>query len=147
MTATAHALVGGAIAASVNNPALGLTLATISHPILDKIPHWDVGWGWRKKSKLRFFLESITDLGIGVISSYFIFGQNLNPLYFWGAVFLSESWDILEAPYWFFRWKFPPFGIIYQIQSKMQGKAALPWGILTQIAAVIITVLLLKAWF
>ena len=52
MTATAHVLIGGAIAASVPDPALGITLAALSHPILDMIPHWDFGFGWRKKSKV-----------------------------------------------------------------------------------------------
>ena len=31
MTATAHAIVGGAIAASISNPAIGLPLAALSH--------------------------------------------------------------------------------------------------------------------
>ena len=54
MTATAHALVGGAIAASAINPAIGLPLAALSHPILDMIPHWDLGIGWRGKNKNTF---------------------------------------------------------------------------------------------
>jgi membrane-bound metal-dependent hydrolase YbcI (DUF457 family) len=54
MTATAHALIGGAIAASIPNPALGLPLAAISHPLVDMIPHWDFGLGWRKKKKVLF---------------------------------------------------------------------------------------------
>jgi len=45
MTLTAHALVGAALAASFSNPAIGIPLAVISHPILDMIPHWDFGRG------------------------------------------------------------------------------------------------------
>lgn len=145
MTATAHALVGGAIAASIQNPALGITLAAASHPLLDMVPHWDFGWGWRKKTKTKLFIQASLDLITGFIISYFIFGQNVNFWYFSLCVLASEIWDILEAPYWFFGWKFPPFGWIYKIQSSMQGKIKLPWGILTQAAAVILIFLLFKA--
>ena len=75
MTATAHALIGGAIAASTSeNPALGISLAAISHPLLDMIPHWDFGLGWRNKSKLRLFLQAFGDLLFGIIITFLIFG-------------------------------------------------------------------------
>lgn len=137
MTATAHALVGGAIAASIPNPAIGLPLAAISHPLIDMIPHWDFGWGWRKKSKITLFLQAIFDLSIGFVLAYFLFGQNMTFWYFAAAVFVSEVWDMLEAPYWFFGWRFPPFSWIYNIQSRMQGKTqTVGMGILTQVGTV-----------
>lgn len=136
MTATAHALAGGAIAASVSNPILGVALSAVSHPLLDTIPHWDFGWGWRKKSKILLFTQASFDLILGLALAYFIFGQNVNTWYFLACVFVSEVWDVLEAPYWFFGWKFPPFGWIYKIQSRIQGKARLPWGIVNQAVAV-----------
>ena len=86
MTATAHALVGGAIAASVINPAIGLPLAALSHPILDMIPHWDLGIGWRGKNKVTLFVESALDLIVGILLAYFIFGQNVNPIYFLSCI-------------------------------------------------------------
>lgn len=145
MTATAHALVGGAIASSVQNPVLGITFSAISHPFLDMIPHWDFGWGWKKKTKLKLFIEGSSDLLLGVILAYFIFGQNINPWYFLGCVFASVAWDIAETPYWFLGWKFPPFGWIYKIQSAMQGKAKdMETGILTQVVTVGVLVLILQ---
>lgn len=145
MTATAHALVGGAIAASVQNPPLGIALSAASHPLLDMIPHWDFGWGWKKKTKLKLFLQAGLDLGVGVILAYLIFGQFVHNLwYFLACVLASEVWDMMEAPFWFLNWKFPPFSTIYNIQSKMQGKARLPWGILTQVATVMVVVFLLQ---
>ncbi len=141
MTATAHALIGGAIAASIDNPVLGLTLSAASHPLLDMIPHWDFGWGWRKKSKIKLFLQASFDLILGGVLAYILFGQNVNFWYFWGCVFVSEMWDIAEAPYWFFGWRFPPFSWIYNIQSRMQGKTkTMAAGILTQIASFLIIV-------
>lgn len=144
MTATTHALVGGIIAATVPDPALGLSLAFISHPLLDMVPHWDFGWGWREKSKFKLLAESSLDLIFGTAVSFVLFGQHIPLWYFLGAVLLSESWDLLEAPYWFFKWKFFPFGIIYKFQSGIQGKLKLPGGFFTQVVSVIGIFLVLK---
>lgn len=147
MTATAHALVGGAIAASVQNPALGIVLSASSHPILDFIPHWDEGWGWRSKSKARLFAEAGADLFFGLFVSYYLFGQGISLWYFLACVLASLSWDLLEAPYLFLNWRFFPFTHIYKSQSIIQGKVKLPWGILTQVATVGVVIFLLRVYF
>lgn len=150
MTATAHALIGGAIAVSIQNPALGIALSTASHPIADMVPHWDFGWGWRQKTKLKLFTQASADLLLGTLFAYLIFvqsgffGSNINLPYFFACIFASELWDILETPYWFLGWKFPPFNWIYKFQSKIQGKAKLPWGILTQVVAISLVILVLQ---
>lgn len=146
MTATAHALIGGAIAAAIPEPAIGLPLAFISHPIADMIPHWDLGWGWRKKLKSTLFLESAFDLTLGIVLAFLIFGSGVNSYYLLGAIFAAELLDILQAPYWLLNWRFPPFSWVYKIQHSMQGKAKLPWGILTQAATVITLVIVLRAF-
>lgn len=143
MTVTAHALVGGAIAAAIPNPVLGVTLAIASHPILDMIPHWDEGWNWRNKTKIRLFTEATTDLVIGLSLSYFLFGQNVNLIYFLACLFGAVFWDMMEAPYLLFGKKIKPFYWFYTTQSKIQGKLKLPWGILTQVATVMVVVLIL----
>lgn len=147
MTATAHALVGGAIAAAFpQNPALGISLSTISHPFLDMIPHWDFGLGWRKKNKFTLFLEASLDLLFGIILAFFLFGKNVNLYYFFACIFASEIWDIMMMPYLLFGWKFPPFSTFYKVQHFLQrkAKAGLPWGILTQAASVTGIVLILR---
>jgi hypothetical protein len=144
MTATAHCIIGGAIAATFQDPLIGITLSTISHPLLDTVPHWDVGWGWREKSKLRLFAEGGADLGLGLGLAYVMFGQMVDPIYLFACLFASVSWDLAEIPYWFWKWQFPPFGWIYKFQSRIQGKAALPWGILTQVGTVAIFLVIFK---
>ncbi len=144
MTATAHAIVGGAIAASIPDPALGITLALISHPLLDMVPHWDFGKGWRNKDKLHFLAEGTFDLGFGLLISYLIFGRYINPLYFLAVVFASLLFDFLMTPYWFLNWKFPPFSWAYKFGSDTNGEAKLPWGILNQIAAVLGVIIFLN---
>lgn len=144
MTATAHAIVGGAIAYSVYNPALGVTLSLLSHPLLDFIPHWDFGWGWRKKTKLKLFCEASLDLAVGVLASYIMFGQYINFYYFLACVLGALLWDFMEIPYWFFNWRFFPFSAIHNIQHHIQGKARLPWGVLTQVVTVGIVIFVLE---
>ncbi len=144
MTATAHALVGGAIAAYIPNPGIALPLASLSHPILDMIPHWDLGMGWRKKNKVTFFAESVLDLTIGIVLAYFIFGRSIDPIYFLLCIFFSEVWDILMMPYLLLKWNFPPFSTAYHLQHGIQSNIKLPWGILTQAATVTGLVLVLR---
>lgn len=146
MTATAHALVAGAIASSVSNPALGISLSLISHPLLDMIPHWDAAFGWRLKTKKRLFLESSADFMIGVGLSYLIFGQYINFWYFLACVLVSLGPDLVEIPYWFFKWNFPPFSWVYQFQHHIQGRAKLPWGILTQVVMIGAIILMLQSF-
>ncbi|MDO8498741.1 MAG: hypothetical protein Q7S44_03060 [bacterium] len=144
MTATAHALVGGAIAASVKDPALGLSLSALSHPLMDLIPHWDFALNWRSKSKVKLFLEAVVDLGGGTLLSYLLFGRFIDIRYFLAAVLLSEVWDIAEAPHWFLKKSFPPFSWIYAVQSRFHSRAKLPLGGITQALTVLFILLLIK---
>lgn len=144
MTATAHALIGGAIASTVSDPTLGVTFAFISHPLVDLIPHWDFGLHWREKTRLKLFLEAAGDCLLGFILAYLIFGRNVDFWYFFACIVASEIWDVLEAPYWILGWKIPPFTWIYKVQSKMQGQAKLPWGIITQVITVVVITIVLQ---
>lgn len=145
MTATAHALVAGAIAANISNPAAGITLSFISHPLLDLIPHWDAGVGWRQKTKKRLFLEGASDLALGLSLAYIIFGQGVDLWYFLACIFASVVLDLAEIPYWFFKWNFAPFSWIYNFQHSIQGRAKLPWGIVTQVISLWVVLLILQS--
>lgn len=137
MTATAHAIVGGSLAAAFpHNPALGITLAALSHPILDMIPHWDFGLGWKKKNKVLLFFQSSADLIFGVVVTFLLFGKFTDNLYLALAILISESWDFMLMPYLLFNWKFPPFSTFYKVQHALNRKANFFWGILTQAATV-----------
>jgi len=148
MTATAHALVGGVIAATIPDPRLGVTLALASHPFLDMIPHWDFGRGWKMKTKLRLFTEASFDLLLGVSLAYLLFGVHVpNIWYFFLCILASEIWDMLEIPYWFFNWRFPPFSTLYKFQSRIQGRAKdTSFGILTQVITVSAIVVILNSF-
>ena len=144
MTATTHALIAGFIASSVPNPEIGLPMVAFSHPILDMIPHWDFGIGWRKKTKFKLFIESFFDLWVGVLITYLIFAKTTDHLYLFAAIFLSEIWDLMLIPYLLFNWKFFPFSTFYDFGHKTNRHAKLPWGIITQIASVALVALFFR---
>lgn len=144
MTATTHALLAGVIATSVPDPKIGLALSAISHPLADLIPHWDFGYDWKHTPKVKLFIECTLDLTLGTILAYLLFGQYISFWYFAAAIFVSEIWDILEAPYWILKWQFPPFSWIYEVQHRMQNKATLPLGIVTQVLTLLGVILLFQ---
>lgn len=133
MTATAHALVGGVIAAALpNNPVLGITLSALSHPILDMVPHWDFGRGWKQKSRTLLFFQASADLIFGIVVTFIFFGKTTNNLYLLLSILISESWDIIQVPYWLLGWKFFPFSAFYNFQHLINKSIKAPWGIVTQ---------------
>ncbi len=145
MTATAHALIGGAIAQYIPDPTIGISLSAISHPIADLIPHWDFGLGWKSKGKVQLFLQASADLIVGVILAFLLFGKTTNHLYLLISVLISESWDILQMPYLLFNWKFLPFSAFYHFGSATNNRANMFWGIFSQLAAVGGLTLILRA--
>lgn len=141
MTATGHAIVGVLIAGKLHNPLLVVPVAFASHYICDLLPHWDSGTYWRKKSKQRFFLEAAADVVISVIVSYFIFTYLLkedNYLIMFLAIFSAQLPDWLSAPHFFLHMKVPFADDFYKIGSKLNNKLDKPWGIVTQVALVVL---------
>lgn len=146
MTATGHALVAALIAARFHNPYIALPLSLVSHFVLDYIPHWDSGTHWREKSKNRFFYEAAADVVISVVAAYFLYGPILgqtNFLYLYLNVFVAQLPDWMMAPYLILKMDNSISKFAYHVGKKTNTMLDKPWGIVTQIATVIITYLLL----
>ena len=146
MTATAHGIAGGAIASLIPDPVIGLSLATISHPLLDLVPHWDLGRDWQKQGKFMLAVKSLADLGVGYLAAYLLFYNSSIPIwYFFAAITLSTGWDVATGPYLLFKWWFPPFSWLYKFQSSIQSDTKTPfWGILTQIIFIVFLISLVN---
>ncbi len=152
MLATPHALVGAIIASKVHNPAIGLPIAFFSHFLFDLVPHWD--WGWHPgetisrihdpNKKITIFWESVIDVVIGFVLSYFFFGKTVPLPYLFAMVIAAQGPDWLSIPSWLLNWSPWPVSGINALQHKLQRHARLPWGILNQIAAVGLLELLLS---
>lgn len=142
MTATAHALIGASIAATIANPVIGIPLAFASHFLADLVPHWDIGTNHREKSLLRSRIEATLDVLLGFALAFLIFSKFVSPLYLFVIIIASQLPDWLGTPYWLFNLKFPPFSWAYYVGHKIQSRMQLPWGLVTQIAIVGIIVAL-----
>jgi len=142
MTATAHALIGASIAVKVVNPILGIPLAIISHFVADLIPHWDAGTNHRQKSLMRLRVEAALDVLLGFALVYLIFRNLVDPRYLFVMVIAAQLPDWLEAPSFMFNINVPPFSWLDWLGHKIQSRAQLPWGLVTQIVIVATLVLL-----
>lgn len=157
MIATAHALVGAAIARAVPNPYIALPLAVCSHFIMDAVPHWDIGTDWRTRSKKITGSLAIAETVLGITVAYFLFqGKVAAPLLL-STIIASELPDWLEAPWYIFFAHRTKKGVsrkagfwerlsyrIYHRENAIHAKADLPFGLITQIVTVAFFLLLLR---
>lgn len=138
MTATGHAVIGVAIAATFSNPIIAIPLAIGSHVLADLFPHWDTGTNRKEKSQSRFFSDSIIDGVTSVIITFllveFIF-PHTDLLYAYFIVFWAQFFDWATAPYLFLKIKKPPiFYWFYKLQKSFDNKLDKPWGIIGQVS-------------
>ncbi len=137
MTATAHSLTGASLASLIPNPLISIPLAFFSNFLMDLIPHWDTGTGWRQRPKLFTFIFSGFDVILGIVLGLVIFGKTTDIFYLLLMMFTATLADWLEAPYLFLGWNFPPFSWFYRFQSRFHSKKGFPLGLLTQIVTVL----------
>lgn len=157
MTATAHALVAGAIASKFSDPVTASGLALFSHFIMDSVPHWDFGTNWRNRPKAATGTVAIFETILGMAVAYWFFNQHV-PLPLLGiTVVASIIPDWLETPWYIFFataqkhapaksasfWEKLCF-TIYKTENIFHAKAELPLGIITQVVTVAFFLLLLR---
>jgi hypothetical protein len=158
MTATAHALVSGAIAASIPNPQYAIPLAFTAHFIMDAVPHWDFGTNWRSRPKAITGAIAITDTVLGFTVAYFMFGGKVDLWPLAATVAAGTLPDWLEAPYYMFfaknqsqintlsknagLWEKLTFKT-YKTINTFHNKTTFPFGVATQIATVLFFLILL----
>lgn len=145
MTATGHAVIGTVIAAKIGNPALAIPIAFTSHIIADMFPHWDVATHAKEKGKRRVLVEVVFDVLLGFSLSFLIIKflfPTTNLSYAFVIIIASQLLDWLMAPFYFWGFKFSkPF---YKFQKLFDNKLQKPWGIINQIAILILLVVLAK---
>lgn len=157
MTATAHALVAGAIAAHFSDPVTAATIAFTSHFVMDSIPHWDFGTDWRNRPKHETGALAITEtlFGIGIALIFFRSTVALPLLML--TIIASVLPDWLETPWYIFFAKADKHGPakragvmerltygLYKIPNVFHSKTSLPFGLVTQVVTVIFFLSLLK---
>lgn len=147
MTATGHAIIGTVIAAKFGNPYLAIPIAIASHFLADTFPHWDTATNLRKKGTGRVFTETVFDVALGLILSYLVLNflsPGANFLYAFLIIIFAQLPDWIMSPYVFFKIKL--FKWAYDMQQPFNKKLDKPWGIINQIAVLILMVILAKVF-
>lgn len=157
MLETTHAIVAGAIANHVKDPAAAISFSFFSHFILDAVPHWDFGTNWRSRRKLYTGICAIADVCIGFIVGYILFRNTVPLPLLFAAITASMLPDWLEAPWYIFfahKDKREPgkhAGFfekctykIYKTENTFHAKTGVVFGILTQVATAAFFFFLLK---
>jgi hypothetical protein len=135
MLVITHALVGGFIVSKIPNLVVSSPLIFGSHFLLDRIPHWDLGAGFRQRKKIVNFLLGCADLLSAIGICWFVFQKNFpfNPV-LWAGVFFSLLPDFLEFPPLFLGWRFFPFGKLETFHSQIiHRRTKFPQGLIPQI--------------
>lgn len=143
MTLTAHSLIAAAILSKISNPVVGLPLVLASHFIMDKVPHWDV-MTEKNKNNFRISRDTLIDISLGfaLAGLFFVSAKNIDPVYFFLGIFVSQLPDLLEAPYVLPQLKNPLSTFVYEFQHYIHdvwfdARLAAPWGVVTQIVIVL----------
>ncbi|MBI4064865.1 hypothetical protein HY409_00645 [Candidatus Gottesmanbacteria bacterium] len=157
MTATAHALVAGAIASKFPDPVTAASLSLLSHFIMDTVPHWDIGTSWRNRSKRVTGLLAILETVVGIGIAFFVFKSTVALPILALSIFFSLLPDWLETPWYIFfahqKKHTPPSSAsvaeqmayaIYKTENLFHAKTSYPLGLVTQIVTVVFFLLLLK---
>lgn len=157
MTATAHALVAGAIVSRFPDPVIASLLAFGSHYIMDSVPHWDFGTNWRGRSKATTGALAIVDTACAFTVAYILFAGKVGvvPVTMVAIAALLPDWA--ETPWYIFfahqkkhepgpqasMWERLAY-TIYKFPNIFHAKAQFPLGLFTQIATVAFFLFLLK---
>ncbi len=149
MTATGHAVIGTVIAAQISNPLIAIPLALVSHFAADAYPHWDTGTNQKKKSHAALWFHSLLDVIISYIVPFYLImylSPTTNLLYVYLLVFCAQFFDWVTAPYVFLHWKFFPFNIPYKLQQPFDNRMDKPWGIVLQVAVLLVLIAYAKVF-
>ncbi len=152
MLLTPHTFVGAALGASIPNPVIAVPLSIAMHFVGDIVPHWDFYSHTTKEERLRGWrpVAVMADLAIGVavglIPTLYALWVLNNPnmavnIFLCGIG--SVLPDALEAPYIFMNKDKGFLHWLARFQSKMQYQAALPWGLISQVVVILVSLVVL----
>jgi hypothetical protein len=156
MTATAHALVAGAIATQFPDPQTAATLAFLSHFVMDSIPHWDIGTNWRERPRSKTGALAIVETSVGIALAIAVFSSRAPMPALLAAIVFALLPDWLEVPYYVLFakqnkkqpeknagfWEKLTYRV-YKTENFFHAKAQFPLGVITQIVTVLFFFLLL----
>ncbi len=167
MTLTTHVVAGALVGAVASqNLAFAAFAAFMSHLLLDSIPHWDYTLTTSKEDKKNrlnndmtvgvkdFYIDLLKisfDFGLGMVIAALAF-KSLSPEIFTGAM-VGALFGVLPDPLQFVYWKLRPrileplqrFHLYIHARTRLNNRPV--FGILSQVAIIIIILILTRALF
>ena len=129
------------IAAAIPNPLVSLPLAFLSHFAVDMLPHWN----WEPDTRPLSLLGIVLDLILlEILVGYLAFQSPLQLNLAVGA-FSAILPDLLEAPHIFFGLNNKYLQKLCDFQGRIQNRAPVLPGIITQFLLSALCLLILKS--
>lgn len=152
MLLTPHTIVGITVAASVQNPLVAAPLAFGLHFAGDVLPHWDFYTNTTKEQKISGWrpLAVMLDFGMAiaigltaVLYALWVLGDSYLALNIFLCGIASILPDALTGPSIYMKNAPRFFKIMHEFQRKINNSANMFYGVLTQLAVVLICFFLL----
>ncbi len=152
MLLTPHTFVGMAIGVSIQRPELAVPLSIAMHFLGDLVPHWDFYSHTTKEERRKGWrpIAVMADLIVGVAAGlvttlYALWVLKDTPLAL--NIFLcgiaAVLPDALEGPYIFMDKEPKVLQGFTRLQRKMQFQIPLPWGAISQVLVIAISLLVI----
>ncbi len=140
MIAASHIAVGAAIGAKTNSFFWGGLLSLISHFILDRFPHFDIGFSIkRNKFKLKpiHMIVGLFDFFTSFFVIFILFGKfsNFHFIFFGAAMAILP--DIIDVTRYFF--KLPFLYWYFNLHNRIQGSEDKISGTIFQILIIVLS--------
>lgn len=152
MLLTSHTFVGVAIGASVSNPYIAVPLSIIMHFLGDAVPHWDFYSNTTREERLKgwrplaVMADLIIGVAVGLTATYYslwVLKDTNMAINIFLAGAASVLPDALEGPYIFMQKETGFIKTLTILQRKMQFQAPLPWGIISQLLVISVSLLVI----
>jgi hypothetical protein len=153
MLLTPHTFVGVAIATTIPNPLIAVPLAFFSHFAGDLIPHWDFYSESSREERIKGWipLAVMADMALGVAVGIFyslhalwVLKDNMLALNIFLCGIASVLPDAMTGPSLYISKAGNIFKLVHKLQSKLQFQVPLPWGAISQIVVVVLSILIIK---
>jgi hypothetical protein len=152
MLETPHVAVGAAIASKIPNPFIAIPLAFASHFVLEEVPHWNPHIFFEtktygaptKKSITIIVIDATIALALGSFIAWKALPNTGHAITIMASSLASVLPDLVEAPYFFLKWKNKLLKSWLNFHKSLQCDAAPFWGLLTQAAVIFAAILWIK---
>lgn len=153
MLETPHVILGATIASKIPNPLISLPLVFLSHLLLDQIPHWNPNLGKEMRklgkisrpSKLIILGDVALSLGFGFWIASRAWPNLEKAAVIIAASFLAVVLDVIEGFYFFLGARHQFLKKLISFQHRYQKRFPLIPGLLTQIAAILLFLYILRS--